>query len=145
MYVAKLDDKGRLKLPADFQQYFADLKENKFFITSLDRRIGRIYTVSVWRQNERFLAGSQGDPKKRRGAAFNAADLGGQSEIDGQGRLLVPSELRRELELEGQQVRLFVYKEHVEMLNEKVYQAGKAEGEQITTDDVGDLENVGLL
>jgi len=145
MYVAKLDDKGRLKLPSDFQQYFTDLKEDKFFITSLDRHIGRIYTVSVWRQNEKFLAGSQGDAKKRRGAAFNAADLGGQSGIDGQGRLLVPAELRRELELEGQQVRLFVYKSHVEMLNEKVYQAGKSEGEQVTTDDVGELENEGLV
>ncbi len=145
MYVAKMDDKGRLKLPADFQQYFSDLKETRFFITSLDRRIGRIYTVSAWRQNEKLLAGNQGDPKKRRGVAFNAADLGGQSEIDSQGRLLVPAELRRELELESQQVRLFVYKEHVEMLNEKVYQAGKSEGEQISTDDVSDLESVGLL
>lgn len=145
MYVAKLDDKGRLKLPSDFQQYFADLKETKFFITSLDRRIGRIYTVSVWRQSAKFLAGSQGNPIKRRGAAFNAADLGGQSEIDGQGRLLVPAELRRALELDGQQVRLFVYKGHVELLNEKVYQSGKAEGEQISTEDVGELEDAGLL
>jgi MraZ protein len=145
MYVAKLDDKGRLKLPADFQQYFSDLKEDKFFITSLDRRIGRIYTTSAWRSNEKFLAGSEGDPRKRRGVAFNAADLGGQSGIDGQGRLLVPAELRKELDLEGQQVRLFVYKGHVEMLNEKVYQTGKMEGEQVTTDDVGDLENVGLV
>jgi MraZ protein len=51
MYPARVDEKGRLKLPADFQQYFADLGERKFFITSLVRRIAQIYPISVWRQN----------------------------------------------------------------------------------------------
>jgi MraZ protein len=145
MYLAKTDDKGRLKLPSDFQQYFSDLKVSKLFITSLDRRRGRLYTIPAWRQNEKFLASNQGPAAKRRGIAFNAADLGGQSDVDAQGRVLLPAELRRALDLEGQQVRLYMYNGHVEMLNESVYQSGRAEGDQVSTDDVGEFENLGLL
>jgi len=46
MYPARVDDKGRLKLPVGFQQYFAGLQEKKLFVTSLDRRIGQIYSIA---------------------------------------------------------------------------------------------------
>jgi MraZ protein len=51
-YQARVDEKGRLKLPAVFQQYLTDLGETKVFVTSLDVRIARIYPISVWKENE---------------------------------------------------------------------------------------------
>ena len=39
MYPARVDDKGRLKLPVGFQEYISGLPEKKLFVTSLDRRI----------------------------------------------------------------------------------------------------------
>jgi MraZ protein len=144
MYPARVDEKGRLKLPADFQQYFADLGERKFFITSLDRRIAQIYTVSVWRQNEKFLASYRDDPRTARNVGFNAADLGGQAEVDSQGRLLVPAELRRELGIENQPVRLFAYHERVEVLSDKIYAERKQEALRTAAEDVTKLEAAGL-
>jgi MraZ protein len=144
MYAARVDEKGRIKLPSDFQQFFADLGERKFFITSLDRRIAQIYPISVWRENEKFLAGYRDDPRTARNVAFNAADLGGQAEIDGQGRLLVPAELRRELAIENQPVRLYAYHERIEVLSDRIYEERKREAMQTAADDVTKLEAAGL-
>ena len=101
--------KAACKLPAAFQQYFAALREKKLFVTSLDRRIAQIYPMAVWRQNEKFFDTYRDDPRIARNVAFNAADLGAEAEMDGQGRITFPPELRRELGIEnaaGAAVRL---------------------------------------
>src|SRR5689334_15961300 len=117
MYPSRLDDKGRIKMPAAFQQYFAALPEKKLFVTSLDRRIAQIYPIHVWRQNETFFQTFRDEPKKSKRVAFNAADLGAEAEMDAQGRITFPPELRRELGLEDQTVRLFSYKGRIEVLS----------------------------
>src|SRR5438445_469324 len=55
MYPGKLDDKGRLKLPAVFLEYFGELGEKKLFVTSINRRTAQIYPTSVWRKNKKLL------------------------------------------------------------------------------------------
>jgi 16S rRNA (cytosine(1402)-N(4))-methyltransferase len=108
MYPGRLDDRGRLKLPANFLQYFGALGETRLFVTSLDRRIARLYTIPAWRENEKwFFADYREDTKAARNIAFNAADLGAESDIDSQGRILFSTELRRALEIENQPVRLW--------------------------------------
>lgn len=144
MYPARLDDKGRLKLPATFQQFFAALREKKLFVTSLDRHIGQIYPMSVWRRNEKFFESYREDPRTARNIAFNAADLGAEAEMDAQGRILFSLELRRELGLENQAVRLFAYRGRIEVLSEAIYQQRKQEASQIAADEVAKLEAAGL-
>ena len=121
MYVARVDEKGRIKLPVDFQKYFGELGEKEFFITSLDARIGSIYTLPLWRYNLRVLAECTEETEAADAIGFLADDLGGQAEMDSQGRLLVPAELRRELEMENQAVRLRAAGERVDILSDKVY------------------------
>ena len=144
MYPARLDDKGRLKLPAGFQQFFAALREKKLFVTSLDRRIAQIYPMAVWRENEKFFDSYREDPRIARNVAFNAADLGSESEMDAQGRILFSPELRRELGIENQPVKLFAYKSRIEVLSEKLYDERKREAAQTAADDVSKLEAAGL-
>lgn len=144
MYPARLDDKGRLKLPAGFQQFFAALREKKLFVTSLDRRIAQIYPMAVWRENEKFFDSYREDPRIARNVAFNAADLGSESEMDAQGRILFSPELRRELGIENQPVKLFAYKSRIEVLSEKLYEERKREAAQTAADDVSKLEAAGL-
>ena len=139
MYPARLDDKGRLKLPASFQEFFAALREKKLFVTSLDRRIAQIYPIAMWRENEKFL-----DPRIARNVAFNAADLGAESEMDAQGRVLFSPELRRELGIENQAVRVFAYRGRVEVLSEKLYEERRREAAQTAAEDVSKLEAAGL-
>lgn len=144
MYPARLDDKGRVKLPASFQQFFAALREKKLFVTSLDRRIAQIYPMAVWRENEKFFDGYRDDPRIARNVAFNAADLGSESEMDAQGRVLFSPELRRELGIENQPVKLFAYRGRIEVLSEKLYEERKREAAQTAADDVAKLEAAGL-
>src|SRR2546421_13092585 len=105
MYPARMDDRGRVKLPAAFQKYLESLEEKKLFVTSLDRRIAQIYTMAAWRENEEFLKTYRGDPKVAKNVAFNAADLGAEAEMDAQRRGLFSPELGRELGVENQTVR----------------------------------------
>src|ERR1700743_1330531 len=63
MYPTRLDDKGRLKLPAGFQTFFAALREKTLFVTSMDRKVALIYPMAIWRENEKFFEGYKEDPK----------------------------------------------------------------------------------
>ena len=53
---AKIDDKGRIKLPAGFLHFFDALPERKVFVTSTDRKIAEIYPIASWRKMEEFHA-----------------------------------------------------------------------------------------
>lgn len=145
MYPARLDDKGRLKLPADFQQFFAALREKKLFVTSLDGRTAQIYPIQVWRQNEKFFETFRDDPRTARKLAFRAADLGAESEMDNQGRILFPPELRRKLGMENQPVRIHAFRGRIEVLSEAVYEQQRQEAEALSEDDLARLETAGLI
>ena len=144
MYPGRLDDRGRVKLPANFQQYFGALGETRFFVTSLDRRIAQIYTIPAWRETEKWLAEFRADPKAARNVAFNAADLGAEADIDSQGRILFSTELRRELGIENQPVRLYAYRTRIEVLSDKIYQERKSDASADAVKDVTTLEQAGM-
>ena len=144
MYPARVDDKGRLKLPVVFQEYFGSLEEKKLFVTSLDRRIGQIYPIANWRANRNFFSEYRDNPKVAQNVAFNANDLGADSEMDAQGRILLPPELRRELGIENQPVRIFSYKGRVQIYSDSVYQQKKLQAAESSETDVETLEAAGF-
>jgi MraZ protein len=124
---ARIDDKGRIKLAADYLHFFEALPEQKVFVTSLDRRIAEIYPISTWREMEKFLAEKEYMPEAVR-AARNAALLGGECVVDGQGRVNINAELRRVLGLDGQELHIQPYKRNrIQILSEKAFAAMMAE------------------
>ena len=144
MYPAKLDEKGRVKLPAAFQQYFGSLEEKRLFVTSVNRSTAQIYTLEAWRHNEKFFESYRDDPIMAQSVAFLANDLGAEAEMDSQGRITFPPELRRALDLENQPVHLFAFKGHVEVLSDKIYEARRKEAERVTAEAVAKLHMAGL-
>ena len=106
-FSAHVDDKGRLKLPVELQQYLTAIGDEKYFVTSVDDRIARIYPISVWKGNEKVLeALAIDDPDAAEALAFVANDYGAETKVDPQGRMILPTDLRRALSLENQEVRL---------------------------------------
>jgi MraZ protein len=106
-FSAHVDDKGRLKLPVDVQQYLAAIGDESFFVTSVDDRIARIYPISVWKGNEKVLeALATENPDAADALAFVANDYGAEAKVDPHGRMTLPTDLRRALALENQEVRL---------------------------------------
>src|SRR3954447_3583926 len=124
-YPGRMDDRGRVKLAAPFKEYLEQFEEKKLFVTSLDRRIAQIYPIHAWRETERFLENFTDDPIAAENLAFNAADLGAETEMDAQGRVLFSPELRRELGLEDQQLHLYAFGGRIEVLNEPLYEERK--------------------
>jgi MraZ protein len=144
MYPARVDDKGRLKLPVAFQQYFSALPEKKLFVTSLDRRIGQIYPIPVWRENKKHFL-TVNDPS---GAVsrvwFTANAMGADTEMDAQGRILLPPELRRKLGIENQNVHLCSYKGRIQIYSGPIYEEEEQKASQSPQKDVEVLEQLGL-
>lgn len=123
----RVDEKGRLKLPAAIVQFLEALGERKVFVTTLNTSTALIYPISVWRETENFLQEPGEDADLRSDLAFVANHYGEDTEIDAQGRVLMPTTLRRDLELEKDDVHLLVYKQRIEVFGSKVY-AERLEG-----------------
>ena len=48
----RVDEKGRLKLPAALVQYLESIGERKLFVTTLNIATALIYPISSWRETE---------------------------------------------------------------------------------------------
>ena len=139
----KLDEKGRIKLSADIQRYLAALGETKFFVTTLEGHIGRIYPIPAWAEQEDFLNRDEESERAER-ILFIAHDLGADSELDSQGRVLVPSELRRHLNIENQPVHLQVYRKHIRIYSDAIYQSMRTKAFENPEETVRVFEKKGL-
>jgi MraZ protein len=125
-FSAHVDDKGRLKLPVDLQQYLTAIGDEKFFVTSVDDRIARIYPISVWKGNEKVLeALATQDPDAAEALSFVSNDYGAEAKVDPQGRMTLPTDLRRALALENQEVRLDWSQGAINVYSKAEYEACK--------------------
>jgi MraZ protein len=122
IFQARCDDKGRLKLPAAFVEYLKKLGVEKVFITTTDTTQAQIYTEPVWESNLNFLDNAGENADIAEDVAFIANLYGADSEIDAQGRVLVPTDLRRKLEIENAPVWLDFYNSRINVFGKKVYE-----------------------
>jgi MraZ protein len=98
----RVDEKGRLKVPAEFKRVIDEKYAQRFYITSLDGVIAQIYPFEEWERIEQKLANlSTFNPTKKK--FLNRTNYYGQVvEMDGQGRLLIPQILRESAQLRGE-------------------------------------------
>ena len=141
---ARVDDKGRLKLPAEFLEYLKKLGVDKVFITTLDRQLARIYPISVWKANENLFADAGDLAESAEDVAYVAKVFGGDSEIDAQGRVLMPAALRRVIEIESQPVFLDCYNGRINVAGKAVHEARYHRAMANLGEKVKTLEKKGL-
>jgi DNA-binding transcriptional regulator/RsmH inhibitor MraZ len=122
IYSSRCDEKGRVRLPKEFEEYAKTFPEQQFFVTSLDGDIGRIYPIHVWRENLKILAEYSADPQAADDLAYIADTWGSVSGLDAQGRILVPPALRRKLEIEEQKVNLRFYNGAIDLYSEAAHE-----------------------
>ena len=98
----RVDEKGRLKVPAEFKRLIDEKYGAQFYITSLDGKVAQVYPFEEWQRIEEKLAKlSNFNPAKKK--FLNRTNYYGQVvEIDGQGRLLVPAILRESAGIKGE-------------------------------------------
>ena len=141
---ARVDEKGRLKLPAEFIEYLKKCGVEKVFITTVDLVLGRIYPISVWKANENLFSNAGDLAEQAEDVAYIAKYYGGDSDIDAQGRVLVPTELRRKLSLESQPVWLDFYNGRINIAGKAMHDARLNRAEVNLSDKVKTLEKKGL-
>jgi MraZ protein len=112
---AKVDEKGRLKIPAVFLE---ELKEygTQFYITSVNGESGRIYPMKVWSGIEDKLALQPASNQAKRKFLLRTSYFGQTVELDGQGRLLLPGVLRETAQMKGE-VDVFGSLDYLEVMN----------------------------
>ena len=89
---ARVDEKGRLKIPADFKRRVDELYGPQFFITSKDGKRAELYPMKEWERIEDAVSKASGAAKKK---FLDVTNYYGQVvEMDAQGRLLIPQLLR---------------------------------------------------
>ena len=141
---ARVDDKGRLKLPAEFWEYLKQLGAEKVFITSVDLELARIYPIPVWKGNENLFENAGDLAELAEDVAYIAKYYGGDSEIDAQGRVLMPAVLRKELSLEAQPVWLDCYNGRINVAGKEIHESRFHRARANLLEKVKTLEKKGL-
>lgn len=91
---AKIDDKGRLKVPANFRKVIEDTYGKELFITSLEGENALVYPLPVWFDFQARLAKVPSTSQAKTKYLERANYYGQVATMDLQGRVLVPQKLR---------------------------------------------------
>jgi MraZ protein len=138
----RVDEKGRLKVPAEFKRVIDEKYGTQFYITSLDGKVAQIYPFEEWEQIEQKLAGlSTFNPTKKKFLS-RVNYWGQQVEMDGQGRLLLPQLLREAAQIKGE-VAVVGYQKYLEVRNLEAYRQEILQ-EQFTPEDEKTLDELGI-
>jgi len=125
IYTARVDNKGRLKLPSAFQKFLESLQAKNFFITTTNETTVYIYPLSEWKRKEALLENPADEEEVELfdSLRFTADKYGADAVIDGEGRMLLPQPLREHFKMQDAQVWLQCSSSFIEVLNEDEYRA----------------------
>lgn len=140
----RVDEKGRLKLPADFRGQLEGGPEAKqiFYITSKDGKRAELWPIKAWEAVETKLAAIPNmNPAKKK--FLDVTNYYGQTvEMDTQGRLLLPQLLRESAKVTAEVV-VFGVQTYLEVVNHEMFKA-ELDAVPLTEADQAALAELGL-
>jgi MraZ protein len=98
---ARIDDKGRLKIPNGFRAELEAEHGSELFVTSVTGEHVRIYPMPVWLEIERKLLSVPSSNPSRQRFLDRVNYFGQATALDSQGRVLIPQLLRESASLTG--------------------------------------------
>jgi MraZ protein len=98
---AKVDDKGRLKIPSAYKERIDEVYGPEFFITSLDGTRAILFPLKEWEKKEALLEKMPSTDPARIDYLEVTSFYGGMATMDEQGRVLLPALLREKAKLLG--------------------------------------------
>lgn len=125
----KVDDRGRVKIPA---QYLSTMKEqygNELYITSLNGDRVYLYPLSVWEGIEQSIERIKVRTPELEEYISRTSYWGNEAEVDGRGRVLIPPDLRAQSKLNGENLRIFGKIDHMLIWNEAIFKEKTFGGE----------------
>ncbi len=138
----RVDEKGRLKLPADFRSQLEGDAEAKqvFYITSKDGERAELWPIKAWEEIEAKLGTLPSTNPSRRKFLDVTNYYGAMAEMDNQGRLLLPQILRDKAGLTADVV-VFGAQKYLEVMNRTTIEA---KVEPLTVEDLAGLSDLGI-
>ncbi len=138
----RVDEKGRLKLPADFRGQLEGDAEAKqvFYITSKDGERAELWPIKAWEEIEANLAKIPSTNPAKRKFLDVTNYYGAMAEMDNQGRLLLPQILRDKASLTAEVV-VFGAQKYLEVLNRPTIEAKDM---TLTGEDLSSLSELGI-
>ena len=139
---AKIDDKGRIKLPASFRALIEDAHGTGLYITSLTGESVRVYPMPVWRALEARLEKMPSTHPARVKFLARTSYYGQAVEFDAQGRVIIPWQLRDVAGMTGD-VDVLGQIDYLDVWNHERFVA-KLKAEPFSDDDARALSEFGI-
>jgi MraZ protein len=130
---AKVDEKGRLKVPAAFKQLMDAANVTQFYITSVDGKSAEVWPLPEWEKREQQLAESSTLDDAVQKYLTLTSYYGQQVEMDSQARLLLPQILRGTASLDAE-VTVFGKMSYLEVHNREIIEQ-KLQANELTAED----------
>jgi len=140
---ARIDEKGRIKVPNGFRTLIEQQYGSELFVTSVTGEYVRLYPMAVWLEVERKLAEVPStNPSKLR--FLDRVNFFGQAAaMDKQGRVVVPQLLRESAAMTGE-VSVLGLQNHLAVWNQKRLSERLFKKEPFTDDDGRVLSGFGI-
>ncbi len=140
--LAKVDEKGRLKLPSAFRSFIEPQFGREFFVTTLRGDSVRIYPLPVYTElEERLLAASSLQPLVSK--LRNALNYFGQiTTMDAQGRILIHPLVREKSAIDGE-VAVLGHQNYLEVWSRASFEEALT-SDPLTDDDLRELALLGF-
>jgi len=139
---ARIDDKGRLKIPNGFRTLVESQFGAELFVTSVTGEHVVIYPLAVWLEIERKLAAVPSTNPSRRRFLERVNFFGQITTMDKQGRVVLPQVVRDPAGMIGD-VCVLGLQNHLEVWNAKRVQE-RFKREPFTEDDGKALSEFGI-
>jgi len=139
---AKIDDKGRLKVPSGFRKLIEEKYGQDCFITSTDGERALVYPLPVWYDFQSRLAKVPSASQAKTKLLERVNYYGQVASIDQQGRVLVPAVLRNVAGI-ADDVVVLGNTDHLIVWNEERMKK-RLSDTQLTDDDFKELELHGV-
>jgi MraZ protein len=130
---AKVDEKGRLKLPAAFKQLLDAQHVTQFYVTSSDGKSAEVWPLPEWEKREEQLAESSTMDDSVKKYLNLTSYYGQQVEVDNQARILLPQILRGTAKLDAE-VTVFGMRTYLEVHNRTAFEQGLPASEMTVED-----------
>jgi transcriptional regulator MraZ len=140
---AKVDDKGRIKIPTVFRKFIEEKYGRECFLTSLSGEFVRVYPMPVWLGIEKRIAKLPSNKPAALKRFLNHVNYFGQvTAMDDQGRILVPPRLRTSSDINGD-VAVLGYLNYLDIWNREKFEAVLKAG-PVSDDDQQVLSSLGI-
>lgn len=117
-YNARMDEKGRLKIPTHFRRKIEEKYGSQVYVTSLTGESVQIFPLKEWEIIEQKIALLPTNEIARRIYITATSFYGQEAEIDNQGRVLIHPRLRQKAEIYGD-VSVLGYLNYLDVWNEQ--------------------------